>query len=92
MRSKGIKKVTVDELAQMTQNGFTHMENSFKTGLAEHTRVILEEFRRLNADIKHINTTLGPTVVIVAEQEKRIQNLESRLVRVERKVGLASTA
>lgn len=84
MKAKGVKKVTIDGLARMTLDGFNRMDASFK----EHTRVVLEEFRRLNAEIKDIKTTLGPTVVIVAEQEKRIQTLESRLGRVERKVGI----
>ena len=94
MRAKGIKKMTVDELARVTQKGFTHLEShlesSFKGELARHTQVVLDEFRRLNAEIKEIKTTLGPTVVIVAQQEKRIQNLESRLDHVERKVGIVT--
>jgi hypothetical protein len=92
MRTKGIKKMTVDELARITQKGFTHLESqlesSFKGEFARHTQVVLDQFRLLNAEIKEVKTTLGPTVVIVAQQEKRIQNLESRLGRVERKVGI----
>ena len=88
MKAKGIKKVTVDELARMTQNGFLHMENSFKTGLAEHTGVILEEIRRLNADVKDVKTTLTPTVGIVAEQGQKIHALESRVGYVEQKMGI----
>ena len=88
MKTREIKRVTVDELARMTQEGFKEVRNDFKKGLAGHTQVILDQFKLLNAEIKSINTTLGPTVVIVAEQEKRIQGLESRLERVEHKVGI----
>ena len=92
MKAKGIKKVTVDELARMTQNGFLHMENLFKSelksGLAEHTGVILEEIRRLNADVKDVKTTLTPTVGIVAEHEQKIHALESRVGYVEQKMGI----
>ncbi len=88
MKRKSTKKITVDDLARMTQNGFTEMQTVFKTELKEHTRIVIEEFRRLNAEVKDIKTTLGPTVVIVAEQERRLQTLESRLDYVENKVGI----
>ncbi len=92
MAIKSVKKITVDELARMTQNGFTELKNSFrielKGELAEHTRVILAEFRRLNDEVKDIKTILKPTTVMVAEHERRIGTLESRLEPVEKKVGI----
>lgn len=97
MTAKRTKSVTTDELARMVQNGFSELKSDLKDSknssvskkeFLEFREVILDQFRLLNAEVKSINTTLGPTVVIVAEQEKRIQNLESRLERVERKVGI----
>ncbi len=84
MKKKIEKRITVDELARMTQHGFQDIRTDFK----EHTSVVLDQFRLLNAEIKDIKTTLGPTMVIVAQQENKIQNLEFRLGRVERKVGV----
>ncbi len=76
----------------MTQDGFKEMQTVFKDEFREHTKVVIEEFRRLNAEVKDIKTTLGPTVVIVAQQEMRIQTLESRLDNVEQKVGIVRLA
>jgi hypothetical protein len=84
------KKVTIDGLARMVQNSFTDLKESLvlKEDFLAHERVVLDQFRLLNAEVRDIKTTLGPTVVIVAEQEKRIQTLESRLERVEHRVGI----
>lgn len=76
----------------MVQHGFSDLKKDitgFRGAFDQSRRVVLEEFRRLNVEIRDIKTTLGPTVVIVAEQENRIQALESRVGRVERKVGIA---
>ena len=84
MKKNREKRITVDDLARMTQHGLQDIRNDFK----EHTRVMLDQFRLLNADMRDIKTTLGPIMVIIAQQENKIQNLESRLGRVERKVGV----
>lgn len=73
MKKQREKKITVDELARMTQDGFKEMQTVLKSEFREHTKVVIEEFRRLNAEVKDIKTTLGPTVMIVAEQERRLQ-------------------
>jgi len=84
MATKEIKKITVDQLARMMQSGFTRIEKSVQEGFA----VSFEEFKRLNAEVKDIKTTLDPIVIIAAEHERRIQTLESRSERIEKKVGI----
>ena len=94
MKKKNGKRITTDELARMVQSGFSELKSDLKNSLvskkefSEFQGVVLDQFRLLNAEVKSINTTLGPTVVIVAEQERRIQTLEYRLERVEHKVGI----
>ena len=74
----------------MVQNGFSDLKGNMvsKKEFSEFQGVVLDQFRLLNAEVKDIKTTLGPTVVIVAQQERRIQTLESRLDHVEKKVGI----
>lgn len=95
MATKGVKRITVDELARMTQDGFKHMESSFKGELKEvrndfreHAQVVVEEFRRINADIKDIKVALLPIAGIIAKHDKQIDGLESRVSHIEPKVGI----
>ena len=60
-----------------------------KQELNELRKDVLEEFKRIEADIHDIKVTLGPLVRAVAIMEREIQNLNTRLSRVERKTGLA---
>ena len=73
---EGAKKHTdtqVEGLARIVRNGFSELKTDLKDHLvskkefSELREVVLDQFRLLNADIKSINTTLGPTVVIVAQ-------------------------
>jgi len=90
MKKKNGKRITTDELARMVQGGFSDLKHTMvsKSEFQQSQQLVLDQFRLLNAEVKSINTTLGPTVVIVAEQERRLQTLESRLDHVEQKVGI----
>lgn len=57
MKTRGVKRVTTDELARMTHEGFKEMHVVLKNEFREHTKVVIEEFRRLNAEMKDIKIT-----------------------------------
>lgn len=59
MKKQREKRITVDELARMTQDGFKKMHAVLKNEFREHTKVVIEEFRRLNTEAKDIKTTLN---------------------------------
>ncbi len=72
--------MTIDDLARMAQSEFSRIHETHK--------VFIDEFDRIRSDIRDIKTTLGPLVRIVGAQEREISDLNIRLHRVERKVGI----
>ncbi len=89
------KQMTIEQLARMVQEGFGHMTAHFATKEdlrdlhKDIMKDMMEGFDRVHADIHDLKTTLGPLVRVIAAQDAEIRNLQSRVMRLERKVGLA---
>lgn len=91
------KKVTIETLAAMVKRGFD--QTATKTELAavreeisdirKELSIFRAELERLGADIHDIKITLGLVARAVASQEAEIKNLQHRVIRLEKKVGLA---
>ena len=83
-KTKKGKELSNDQLGRMIQRGFaeerTHTDGLFKT--------MIGRFEIVEADIKDIKTTLGPLVSIAVEHERKFNKIESRLRRLEYKVGI----
>jgi len=92
--AKTKKEITVDDLAMMIQKEFSELREANKqfatefSKLHEMDRLFVDEFDRVRSDIRDIKTTLGPLVRIIAQQEREMMDLQLRLNRVERKVGI----
>ena len=91
------KQMTIEDLAVMVQKGFQEVTskmatkqelNEFRKEFHDFQKDSMEEFDRITADIRDIKITLGPLVRTVAAMESQIQNLNTRVSRVERKTGL----
>ena len=91
MVKKSKKEMTINQLARMMQRQFADMHIEFSKEFSrvhETHKVFVDEFDRIRADIRDIKTTLGPLVRIMAGQDGEIKDLNMRLHRVERKVGI----
>ncbi len=80
----------VEGLARIVQNGFSELKASLvsKKEFSQSQEVVVDQFRLLDAEVKDIKIILKPTTIMVAEHERRIETLESRLEPVEQKVGI----
>jgi phage shock protein A len=87
MVKKAKKEMTIDQLARMVQGQFVDIHKEFAR-VHEIHKVFADQFDHIQSDIRDIKTTLGPLVRIAAEQDKEIRDLEGRLHRVERKIGI----
>lgn len=57
--------------------------------LHETNKLFVDRFERIEADVHDIKTTLGPLVGMMGMADREINNLDLRLRRVERKVGIS---
>ncbi len=95
-----MKKITIEQLARMTQDGFIELRKEIRGDLqsgltgafSELTKVMLDQFRLINEDIRDIKRTLNSTVSIAAEHKGRIEGLEARSSHIEKKVGIVRLA
>lgn len=90
------KEITIEDLALMVQKGFAQTatkaelrELATKAELQDLRKDMLEHFGLLEDDIRDLKTVAGPLVRIVAALEYDMRNLNIRVNRIERKVGLA---
>ncbi|MEK7610582.1 MAG: hypothetical protein AAB468_02425 [Patescibacteria group bacterium] len=81
------KSITLDDLARMMQEQFSANESKMDT-MSRILRAHTDQFEHIRDDIRDIKTTLGPLVGMFALQERKVEDLESRLEAVERKVGI----
>jgi len=94
------RKTTLEQLAQMVQRGFeqTSTKEDLKR-VREDVRTLRVDMenrfegvdRRLDAiemEVKEVRTVLGPLARTVAEMEFDLQDLRSRVERLEKKAGL----
>ena len=87
------KKITIETLAVMIQNGFK--ETASKKEVDERFKAvdgtfkaIVDQLDLMRADIRDIKITLGPLVHMVAALDTDVQDLQKRTKRLEQKVGL----
>ncbi len=76
----------IENLARMTEHGFAEARKQAD----ERFKLILDRFHKVEADITDIKRALGPIVQMLATTDREMADLELRLRRVERKVGLVS--
>jgi hypothetical protein len=72
----------IDDLARAVKRGFD--DTATKTQL----QIMGDSMDLVRADVQDIKLTLGPLVRHVASTERRVNELEKRVERVERKIGL----
>ena len=81
------KKITLEDLARMTQAGF---ESAAQINDGRF-KITIDEFERIRSNIRDIKTTLGPLVRSVVIMERDFSELSDLPVRVgvlERRVGV----
>ena len=88
------QKMTIEDLAVMVKRGFD--QTASKQDLADLRKEFWdvhkhfdERLRLIEDDIRDIKAALGPLVHMVAAMDTEIKNLNMRVNRLERKVGLA---
>jgi hypothetical protein len=71
---------------------FAEIGNEIRGGFSqtrEMHQLFVDEFDRVRSDIRDIKSTLGPLVRMIAQQEREMVDMNVRLRRVERKVGIS---
>lgn len=81
------KKTTIEELARMVKAGFD--ETATKHEVRAGFQLLTDSLDLIRQDVHDIKPTLGPLVRYAATMEEKVLNLEKRVERVERKVGIA---
>ena len=83
------KKITIEDLAAMIKRGFdqTATKDDFHK-VEEIQKDMLEELNTTHADIRHIRSTTDALVHSDIAQEAAIEDLISRVHRLEQKAGL----
>ena len=95
------KKITIETLAVMIQNGFKEtaskkemderfnaVDGKFKS-VDGTFKAIVDQMDIMSADIRDIKITLGPLVRMVAALDTDVQDLQIRMKRLEHKVALS---
>ena len=82
------KKITIDDLAAMTQRGFLEMGKGFQD-IKETTQIMMEELRTTHADVQYLRSATDMIVCSDAAQDAEIRDLTARVYRLEQKAGLA---
>ena len=91
---EGVRKHTdtqVEGLARMVQGGFknSHTElTDLRKEMNERFRVVTEEFQRVNANTSDLSRSLGPLMQIAGQQNSELRDLQMRMKRMERRVGI----
>ena len=80
------EKMTIEDLAVMVKRGFD--QTASKQDLAELRKEFHERMSNIEDDVHDIKGALGPLVHMVAAMDTDIRNLNMRVNRLERKVGL----
>ena len=70
---KEVKKVTLEDLARMVQDGFSETSDELGT---------------IRSDIRDIKGTLGPLVRTIARQDEEVHELRRRISYIEIKTGI----
>ena len=85
------QKMTIEDLAVMVKRGFDDVTSRMATkqDLAELRKEFHERMSIMEDDIHDIKGALGPLVHMVAAMDTEIKNLNMRVSRLERKVGIA---
>ena len=95
MAEKNNNKVTLEDLAAMTQRGFADVEQRLggrmDTGfqvLAQTMKDMLEEMSSMHGDVRYIRSTMNALTHSDIAQEAIIIDLKARVHRLEQKAGL----
>jgi len=86
------KKITIDDLAAMTQRGFLEMGKEMGKGfqdIKETMQIMMEELRTTHADVQYLRSATDMIVRSDAAQDAEIRDLTARVYRLEQKAGLA---
>lgn len=85
--AKTKRGLTTDQLGQMIKHGFDEVHEK----IDERFKLIIDRFERVKADVGDIKRALGPLVQMMAAKDREMSEMELRLRRVERKVGIGFT-
>lgn len=83
--TKKKKEPASDHLARMMQKQFADLDKRAD----ERFKTIIDRFERVEANVSDIKTALGPMVQMMAMKDREMSEMETRLRRVERKVGIS---
>lgn len=86
------KKITLEQLARMVKRGFDQIAKDnaeFKQDFNEFKKYTTERFDSVHSDLHDIKITLGPLAHVAAAHDAEIRNLQARVSRLERKVGIS---
>ncbi|MBI4159566.1 hypothetical protein HY504_00155 [Candidatus Wolfebacteria bacterium] len=84
------KKVTLEQLARMTQGGFEDLDkklDSFREEASDRFDGVDRRLDGVETEIKDVKTILGPLVRTVASMEFDIRELQTRVNKLERKIS-----
>ena len=95
MAEKNNNKVTLEDLAAMTQRGFAdvehrlggRMDKGFQV-LAQTMKDMREEMSSMHGDVRYIRSTMNVLTHSDIAQEATITHLTARVHRLEQKVGI----
>ncbi len=85
MKKKIIKNMTIDDLAIITQNGFTYLEEKMDKGFADVDR----RFEQVDRRFDSMDLRFDKLEFRVGAYDRRLDNLEDKMRIVNNKLGLA---
>ncbi|HEY4505973.1 MAG TPA: hypothetical protein VJJ24_00765 [Candidatus Paceibacterota bacterium] len=78
----------LEDLARSTKEGFDLIDRNFRA-VDKNFKIIVDQVELMASDIKDLKRSVNPIVTILGNQDREIRDLDSRLSRVERKVGIS---
>ena len=83
------KKMTIEQLAAMIQKTMASKEDLKSLATKEDLKDVWEEVNATHADVRHIRSTVDTLIHSDVAQEAAIEDLTSRVHRLEEKASLA---
>ncbi len=77
----------IDRLAVTIKHEFDRVHDELNR-LHAMDKLLFDSLELVKADVRDMKTTLGPMVRMLAMQDRELDMIKTRLVRLERKVGV----
>ena len=78
----------IGDLASAMKTGFDEVQDQF-VKIDQNHHLFIDRFEKIEADVHDIKVIVGPLVSFSAEHDRRFGKVETRVRRLEYKVGLA---